>query len=370
MRLMRPVSIPYISMMNHYKAESNKQPVEVKMPVLNSPAEIKSRTQEKLSQKISQIEQEVEKIQKKLEKLGPQHSNAKGLLVCCEDFFEGSSIAINACMDPEITYSVIGNQLRDLSTKHPNIIICPGSVYLSTPAPTELGKLQFTQDNTKYRLEQKHGFAANIMPVLYGGQVVAIIRKGEKLVAKTGKKCEEVNFVDDITKESLLEKQYLVPTYKEGELLEQAGGGKQDGACYMGKTLMPGEIDLIKKHILKNENADNKAVFDLFNHDHVIDGKKFMFVICGEFHVDKGHSTTKDLLEKNEFDYIIHSTEGGPIGKNLRKGATYIHSDYGNNNEFIPSALQEKRKEKAVLQKNNTIFRYSLKNGEGVSAAI
>lgn len=253
----------------------------------------------------------------------PAHE--KVIIVGCEDFFE-SSLGAN-CFDMDTVYSMFAKEFRELSLQFPNAIICPGSLYISTPIPAKHFGVKYNQEDSNASLDKTLCYTSNIMPVFNNGILLRVIRKGEEIVQQTNVGArkpkivsEKIADIDDFnpTKSSKLK----VLSYHEDELdssMKDELAGKK-GTCYLGKTLLPGEKAIIAEYF------PSANLQELFSHDVVIDGESFGFLICGEFNCKD--STSAKMLQ-DPHDYIIHSTQGGDIFPSLQNCSVYIHSDFG-----------------------------------------
>lgn len=271
------------------------------------------------------------------------------IFVGCEDFLKGGDIAANFCMDPETVYQSIATDMRALSKQHPGVVLCPGTVYVSTeiPAPHGNNNLKFDQDGRRARLDSTTCYTTNLMPVLYDGEVVAIIRKGERaefrhLLPNNKKKAvsHPLESIDDLSRFDQQPGRLSVTSYHEDNLTDLTDGKEKTSTCYLGKTLMPGERELIERHILK---GSDRSIDDLGRHDSIIAGKRFLFLVCAEFRLTgrdgENISTTGKLLSDDTappFDYIIHSSVGGDVPDAMQKNSRwYVHADFGVFNKVV-----------------------------------
>jgi hypothetical protein len=282
-----------------------------------NPAEIQHRTLQLLQNQLTTLEYE-------LRELNRSAPGALNILACQEDFFRGAWVAKNACMDPEEVYRFMANELQELSARYPTTVIAPGSMYISTPIPHKHQSFSFDQDNERKRaLSNTVCYVANVMPVLYGGQLMGVVRKGEPVkIQGADNKYHSLDDLNHLNPTSRF-KRLKVVSYHEDELSSTISEGNKESICFAGKTLMPGEKEILQAQF---------GTSNCFGHNYQIAGKNFMFLICGEFRSENGQvekSTAGKLLQRNPFDVVVHSTVGGPIPENLQPDAIYVHADGG-----------------------------------------
>jgi len=284
------------------------------------------------------------------EELKHLHANSqqKAIIVGTEDFFDGASWSHSRFFDLKAVYEMLATEFIALSREFPNVIICPGSMYVSTPIPAAHESIKFAQDNiSNQSLAKTVCYSTNLMPVLYNGQLLRIIRKGEKV--RLGK--ASLESIEEIGKSGTPPNAKIkVISYHEDNLTDVSMGTKH-ATCYLGKTLLPGEANLISEFLNLSSHET------LFNHEAAIDGDKFIFVICGEFRADPGFtSTAGEMLEKNFYDYIIHSTVGGDLfDRMIKPESIYIHSDFGGGTKLTIENIDQPLNEKAKKQNENLL---------------
>lgn len=261
--------------------------------------------------------------------------NELHIVAGCENFFDSTSFARNACMDMDTAYRFIAKDLTELSSKYPNCIIAPGSIYVSTPIPKASPDIKFSQDGRKQLLTKTTCYTSNLMPILFGGELLGIVRKGEKIKSgtiKTGAYLDEIDHISSGDADKIKAMQLSVTSYHEDSLTDLADA-TTSSTCYLGKTLLPGEKELIQKHFKTTPEK-------LFKHEYDIAGKRLMALVCGEFRSEDGASSSAKILQENSYDIIIHSTRGGGLPPELRnKGKIYIHADAGNDNQLYSKTL-------------------------------
>jgi hypothetical protein len=279
------------------------------------------------------------------------------IILGCEDFFNGISLAKNACLDVETVYQMLSpdGPFANFSKAHPNCIICPGSMYLSEEIPEEHNAVKYDQNGaTNIPLATTTCYVTNIMPVFYQGKLVRLIRKGE--LVKFNK--QYVKDVNDI-KPSLFEKNKLrVISYHEDELessIKDEENGKKS-VCYLGKTLLPSEKKIMQEQLGVDLNQMAFTGDNLFSHEYMLGDERFLFLICGECNDGAGEyvSTTKTLLENNNYHYIIHSTAGVNVPPSYLEKSIYIHADSAKLNEVKADGKELVTTAEILDKKNNT----------------
>lgn len=273
--------------------------------------DIQALTRHQIDKRASLIEKTIRKQPVK---------NMLNIAVGCEDFFKSSNLSTNRCMDLDKTYELIGPKgpFAQISAKYKNCLIVPGSLYISVPIPKEHGHHRFRQDGRLHLLSSTTCYTTNIAPVYFQGKLLRIIRKGEMLEQNLNGRQVPMRTTDELS--ALAASRLNVTSYREDNLTDLFDNDKR-GTCYLGKTLLPGEVRAMTRHLQTDDF--NK----LFSHECTIGDKTFLFVICGEFRGE--HSTSGALLNKEQ-DFIVHMCQGGPISEELRpKSSCYIHVDEG-----------------------------------------
>lgn len=289
-------------------------------------------------------------------------TQASLIVVGSEDFFD--STLGHACFDMRAVYEVMANELKALSESYPNVLFCPGSLYISATIPDTHYQCSYIQHKrSEPTLASTTCYVSNIMPVYHNGELIRIIRKGdylqEKIARAKGVDLRPIISADELSLPRNPPPKLIVTSYHEDELdsiiMRPAGDEVKElsGVCYLGKTYLPGEIALIKS--ILGENIDTNA---LMNHEFEIQGSKCLALICAEF-LDK-NGTTINLLDNNHYDYVIHSTNGVRLGKQFEGQLNvYVHSDqggmteiaiYDENGTYLPS-FTEVKSEGMVVKK-------------------
>jgi len=289
-------------------------------------------------------------------------TNENILFVGCEDFYGGADIALNHCAPVEAAYQAISDYLIPLSQRHPNVTIAAGSIYISSALSEEhrstCENLTLLQDGQKSKVNMLVNFTANVMPVLRDGRLLALVRKGNHLMFRPygdGKRTLTQSYVlNRIDRKLPSSGKLLVSNYREDSLDDELRDGKYQGTCFLGKTLLPGEPECIEAHLLKHFDPIATALTpelesQLFSHEFVVGGEKFLAIICGEFR-DTGSDrpsearltalpTGEDLDNAVRYDWIVHPSVGGDVDDTLLNTAFhYVHSDFGGMNKALSHA--------------------------------
>ncbi|VEG91950.1 hypothetical protein [Legionella spiritensis] len=217
------------------------------------------------------------------------------IVLCAEDFFQGGEICTAAeeneksgqCYNRDIAYHFIAGELTRLSLRYPDVLIIPGTMYVSVPATQDPS----TPDRSVY--EQNNGkrpgriYTQNIAPVLYGGKLIRLLKKGDYLIdtkTKTQLTTSEQH-IAAATAGNKLE----VPFYNEDTLEDM-----NSGLIHLGKTPLPGEAALMTA---LNMNPD-----ELFSPVFTVKGITFGLEICGDH--------TRQTLAEEDVDFHLISSNG------------------------------------------------------------
>lgn len=131
---------------------------------------------ESISQRSSsQLNYSLKKLEPFVKMAAEENKKTMAVVVCGEDFFQGGEISNTAeeekgrgrCMDLATTYDFFSNEMCALSKKYPNVLIIPGSVYVSVDANAKEQKFNIEQDGTAV---VPNIFVQNVVPVFYGGE--------------------------------------------------------------------------------------------------------------------------------------------------------------------------------------------------------
>ena len=164
-------------------------------------------------------------------------------VVCCgEDFFQGAEICTQAeidgkigkCMDRDTVYRFIAEALAQLSRAYPAVLIAPGSVYVGVDVEGDGGEYDL---NKRRKIKATH-FTQNIAPVLFGGELISVVKKGMFLW-------------DRSSHQSILSSEAHEAARGLGhrfDVLRYAEDALDDlnlGLIHLGKTPLPGEEALL-----------------------------------------------------------------------------------------------------------------------------
>ncbi|HWA51521.1 MAG TPA: tetratricopeptide repeat protein [Patescibacteria group bacterium] len=185
------------------------------------------------------------------------------MLVCPEDFFRGAEISTDTeesesrgkCMDRDTVFNFFNTRMVTLSAKYPNVIIIPGSVYVSTDSLGD-DHTFFYRGGTKKstKIGKSSIYVQNIAPVFYNGKWVRLIKKGAPLVAdrlKNGKVINQEHLLDEKTFLKKTDKgintKVFIEEYGEDTLCDL-----NKNLIFMGETPLPNEGTLLTSYGIKN----------------------------------------------------------------------------------------------------------------------
>jgi hypothetical protein len=181
---------------------------------------------ERCHQILEQKYRELDLITKKASEVSP---DVLPVVVCGEDFFDGASVAtdrdkrekVGKCMDRNLAFQFFQQRLTELSGRYPNVLIIPGSAYLSVDAVAG-DSLAYKQEDVTIR--KAAIYAQNVMPVFYAGRWERLVKKGDYLTSpafKSGIKTEQV-FTGQVEASRGKNKALTVPKYAEDALAGEA----------------------------------------------------------------------------------------------------------------------------------------------------
>ncbi|WP_157698241.1 hypothetical protein [Legionella clemsonensis] len=176
-----------------------------------------------------------------------------GIVIGHEDFFE-SSLIKSGCVSQTEGFAYFINHLCRLSEKFPNVLLIPGSIYLSVNKVVE--------DEKPYRQNGSKDYAAaiyvqNVAPVFYQGQLIRLIKKGEYLegIFRDEVRASKLKRESIVTEENFLEilssrcERLEVSAYAEDELESLV-----PQVVMFGKTPLPGEGHLLQQYNLLHKD--------------------------------------------------------------------------------------------------------------------
>ena len=189
------------------------------------------------------------------------------VVFCNEDFFQGEKISapdevvarIGECLDRDIAYNFMAKELVELSKKYPQVLIIPGSMYVSVHALPEDAS-RYKQDTIN--IMRSNLYVQNIAPIYYDGHMLRIIKKGDFLFDKKTRR--KITSSEEHYTAIDAEHNFTVPKYREDTLEEL-----NPGLVFLGKTPLPGEEALIDKlglghlHLFSPTFEINKLTFGL-----------------------------------------------------------------------------------------------------------
>ena len=180
-----------------------------------------------------------------------------------ENFFGSPPNYERECIDRNTAYTFFQKEFTQLSKAFPNIIIIPGSVYLSVQA--SMDENLYEQDSERFKAPKL--YVQNVAPVFFNGEWIRLIKKGTHL--KQGPK--ELLTEEDFSTAQKTKTKITASTYREDELFSV-----KNTPVFFGKTPLPKESDILKE--LKITTA---TFFDpIFS----INNITFGLEICGDHH--------------------------------------------------------------------------------------
>ncbi|CEK09658.1 hypothetical protein [Legionella hackeliae] len=199
-------------------------------------------------------------------------SLSHGVVIGHEDFFRsGCKNVEHGCIPQAEGIDFFVNELGKISAQYPNVLIIPGSIYLSVDK-LNIDKKNYRQNGSKNYLSDV--YVQNVVPVFYMGNLIRLIKKGDYLQSlfRTGAgfnatliKSEE-EFIQALTSNC---ERMDVKVYAEDELEDMV-----PRVVMFGKTPLPGEISVLQKHGLTHE--------DLFSPIFTVKGVHYGIEICAD----------------------------------------------------------------------------------------
>lgn len=268
--------------------------------------EVKQRTLMQLEIQLELLTKMVDTASKSLAK------EDMPVIICGEDFFQGGDIfkgPIGQCFDRDTTYCFIRDKLTNLSKKYPNVLIVPGSMYV-----TEKGKMGLYDQNSTKGVKGNL-YTQNIVPIFYNGSLIRIIKKGGFLQYEDQYK-KRHDVCDSATHKHLIEKniKMSVVGYHEDQLDDYKH------LIFVGKTPLPGERECLERLKIYHD--------DIYSPIFLIKELKFGLEICGDSHVN--------TLSKQNLDFHI-VVSNGIISSNIdscKEDGFFVQADAGKSNYF------------------------------------
>lgn len=211
------------------------------------------------------------------------------VVLCGEDFFQGGSLSsdeeceqgLGQCLHQNTAFNFIAHELSQLSQTYPKVLIIPGSMYVSVTGPESGSHYQQNGGRRSGSL-----FTQSLLPVLFGGEVIRLIKKGGLLVNKQLKK--EMQTFSEVVTGMNSGHNFSVPHYYEDDLEDI-----NPGLVFFGETPLPGEEGLLA--LLGLEHVRSSPCF-------IIKGMKFGIEICADHH--------RKSLAGEHLDYHLISSDG------------------------------------------------------------
>jgi len=302
------------------------------------------------------------------------------LLLANHDFLGEGSVTLNSYAPPKVLYEALIEFFIPLSRAYPNVIIAPGSIYISTDIPETLRrkKLTYTADNGTPKVAQAVHFSAIVAPVFYNGTLVTTARRGEYLAYQTHPDnnesiSEAAIWMDNLDTPIPSGARLIVHNDNQDHLIDpiDADAGHQ-GTIFSGKTLLPGERviaeSVLRPHMAKNSTAK------IFQSDFMVQNEKFLLIIGNEFKVTRNFlpSLRLQLLPINSsedggvrYDWILHQSSGEALDERLRSIAdNYLLIDRSDQSNHLSNIAPRIHTVETFSQSDLTIHYYHLGEDE------
>lgn len=263
---------------------------------------------------LNQRYRELELIVKKASDVSP---GILPVVVCGEDFFDGANVATHRevaektgkCMDRNLAFHFFQHQMTELSSRYPNVLIIPGSVYLSVDA-AENDFLTYKQEGEVIRKAVL--YAQNVMPVFYAGNWMRLIKKGDYLtfpaVKSVAKTEQDVVALNEKSRDSKLNA--VIPKYAEDSLTDIS-----KGLVFFGATPLSGEAAMLKEFKL-----DLAHFYDPVIH---VAGLNVGLEICGDHHSRR----LDTFLASHPSRIDVHVVSSCGIGNIYNAGLLRVQAD-------------------------------------------
>ena len=307
------------------------------------------------------IQEGAQLIHDVIEKYKSEHEQEKKLIVGHADFLGTSAFENNVFASPSAVYQALTDYFIPLSSNNPNVIIAPGSIYMSKDIPEDLrgNGISYEQGGGVNKLDNAINFSTILAPVFYNGKLVTLARKGEYLHYRKGSRgqdetdqdllqLKDLSYPIDAESSLFVSRQHRYDDFVPSELAEI--GDIRSGTIFAGKSYLPEEKVLAGWFFCPCRDKNGDATVDvIFNNEFMIDNEKFLLIIEDEF--EKHHdfmptvrrqalSSEDNLDDANRYDWILHSTAGRGLDAKMRSvGSHYIHADIGNENECASEGI-------------------------------
>lgn len=260
-------------------------------------------------------------LNKILEHISQTDTHIDGLvkvLICPEDFFQGGELydkdSDGTCLDRDITYAFFATQMRVLSKKYFNVLLIPGSAYVSIPVhPID----ESTYKQNEYNITKPILYVQNIAPIFWNGNWIRLIKKGEYLVKKASKKSPKKSIISAEEHQKTIGKNVKFDvSYGEDELADLH-------LAFVGLTPLAGEEACLKIAGIKDILEFHHPVFSIQTKDNqtIVIGLE----ICRDHNVLR---KLENLLGKEvTLDCHIIVTNGTPFVRTLAINGYSVRSD-------------------------------------------
>ncbi|WP_412754568.1 hypothetical protein [Legionella donaldsonii] len=210
-------------------------------PVINRTLDLKSQALALLTQAAEIIKQTMEAVQPSTV------SDHLALVIGPGDFWKsGCGLLTHGCLPQSLALDYFAREMVALSALYPQIILIPGSIYLS------VDKLA-ADEKSYFRAHSDHFipsvYMQNIAPVFYSGKCLRLIKRGGYLLT-VNKNEQQHSTVKELTSESEFlnalssvhcQRLEVLPCLEDG-----SGALAIPDVAFFGKTPLPGENLLLE----------------------------------------------------------------------------------------------------------------------------
>lgn len=209
-------------------------------PVINRTLDLKSQAQALLTQAAEVIKDALEIVQPSTD------SDRLALVIGPGDFWKsGCGLLTHGCLPQSLALDYFAREMVALSAQYPNIVLLPGSIYLSVDK-LAIDEKSYSRSNSGNFIPT--AYTQNIAPVFYNGKCLRLIKRGAYLLSineneqnsTTKELTSEGEFVNALS--SIQCQRLEVTRCTENEL----GALSISDFAFFGKTPLPGENLLLE----------------------------------------------------------------------------------------------------------------------------
>lgn len=209
-------------------------------PVINRTLDLKSQAQALLTQAAEIIRRAMEVVQPSTE------SDHLALVIGPGDFWKsGCGLLTHGCLPQSLALDYFAREMVALSAQYPQIILIPGSIYLSVDKLATDEKSYFRSNSNNFIPSV---YMQNIVPVFYSGKCLRLIKRGGYLLSIN--KNEQNSAVKELTSESEFLNALSSVHCQYLEVLpcpeDESGALSIPDVAFFGKTPLPGENLLLE----------------------------------------------------------------------------------------------------------------------------